>query len=66
MSDRDIAMPGNGREMERSKSGIKYVRVRLRIAFPYWVMAHVAFLVPSKGLVATSRSCIGLSTPRLI
>lgn len=29
----------DGREMERSKSGIKSVRLRLRIAFPYRVTA---------------------------
>lgn len=34
-------MPGDGREMERTKSGIKSVRVRLRIAFPYRVTALV-------------------------
>ncbi|CAH2240847.1 jg27243 [Pararge aegeria aegeria] len=32
-------MSSDGREMERSKSGIKSVRLRLRIAFPYRVTA---------------------------
>ncbi|CAH2091055.1 unnamed protein product [Euphydryas editha] len=34
-------MSNDGREMERRKSGIKSVRLRLRIAFPYRVTALV-------------------------
>lgn len=40
-SEWDAAMSGGGRETERTKSGIKSVRVRLRIAFPYRVTALV-------------------------